>query len=83
MEREHTAIGDILFFEFVKPTFGLEGCDEFEAVMGIDPEDMETTWALISATSKDAKEIYTRDVCMKLAKLFGTTVDFWENLRDM
>ena len=83
MEREHTAIGDILFFEFIKPTFGLTGCDEFEQAMGIPFEDNETTWNLLHATSKDAKELYTRDVCEKLAKAFGTTVEFWENLRDM
>lgn len=82
MEREHTAIGDVLFFEFIKPTFGLEGGAEFEAAMGIAPEDMETTWALIDADHSTAKEIYTRDVCMQLAKVFNTTVEFWENLRD-
>lgn len=82
MEREHTVIGDVLFYEFVLPTYGFDQV-KFEQEMGIPFEDNETTWNLLHATSKDAKEIFTRDICMRLAKAFGTTVEFWENLRDM
>lgn len=80
MEREHTAIGDILFFEFIIPTYGAFGFEKFKRDTGFVFGQIQE---LAFADETDAKKLYTRNVCEILAHIFNTTVEFWENLRDM